>query len=180
MKVMGRRGMVASPHYLATGAGVNILRRGGSALDAAIATNAVLAVVTPFLCGIGGDLFAQVYTAGDGKLTGLNGSGRAPAEATADRLRELAGEAMPARGPLPITVPGCVEAWGRLHERYGRLPLAEILADAITYAEDGFPVSAGLDRSIAASAPILHPATPARETSLPGGTPPQEGETFRQ
>src|SRR5437762_8832433 len=108
MRAMGRRGMVASPHYLATAAGVQILRRGGSAVDAAIAANAVLAVVTPYMCGVGGDLFAMVYTAADGTLTGLNSSGRAAAEATAERVRELAGDAMPVRGPLTVTVPGCV------------------------------------------------------------------------
>src|ERR1700730_6617552 len=124
MRALGRRGMVASPHYLATGAGVNVLRRGGTAVDAAIATNSVLAIVMPYMCGIGGDLFAQVYTASDRKLVGLNGSGRSGRAATPNRVRELARtSSMPARGPLTVTVPGCVEAWGRLHERYGRLPL---------------------------------------------------------
>src|SRR5579875_3343349 len=111
MRVLGTRGMVASPHYLASGAGLNVLRRGGSAVDAAIATNAVLAVVAPYVCGIGGDLFAQVYSARDGSLVGLNGSGRAPADATPERVRELTGGgAIPARSPLAVTVPGCVEA----------------------------------------------------------------------
>jgi gamma-glutamyltranspeptidase/glutathione hydrolase len=182
MRTMGRHGMVASPHYLATGAGLAALRRGGTAVDAAIATNAVLAVVTPYMCGIGGDLFAQVYNAADGSLTGLNGSGRAPAEATCERVATLADGAtrVPARGPLPITVPGCVEAWGRLHERYGRLPFADVLADAITYAADGFPVTDAFSRSITASAAVLHPDTPARETFLPHGRAPREGEMFRQ
>src|SRR5579872_909541 len=113
MLTLARRGMVASPHYLATGAGVAVLRRGGNAVDAAIATNAVLGVVTPYLCGLGGDLFAQVYTPGSATPVGLNGSGRAPSAATAERMRRLAGsDRMPARGPFPITVPGCIEAWG--------------------------------------------------------------------
>lgn len=181
MRTMGRRGMVASPQYLATGAGLNVLRRGGNAVDAAIATNAVLAVVLPYLCGIGGDLFAIVYTPANGELTGLNGSGRAPAEATRDRVAELAGsDQMPARGPLPITVPGCVEAWGKLHERFGRLPFGELLADAITYASDGFPVPRAFARTMEAIEPILHPDTPARETFLPGGKPPREGDVFVQ
>lgn len=181
MRTMGRRGMVASPQYLATGAGLNILRRGGNAIDAAIATNAVLAVVLPYLCGIGGDLFAIVYTPSDGKLTGLNGSGRAPAEATRERVTELAGsDQMPARGPLPITVPGCVEAWGTLHERFGRLPFGDLLADAITYASDGFPVTRAFARTMDAIEPVLHPDTPARETFLPGGKPPREGDVFVQ
>src|SRR5436305_14133425 len=115
MRHMGRRGMVASPHYLATESGLRVLRAGGSAVDAAISTNAVLAVVTPYVCGLGGDLFAQVYDAGSRELSGLNGSGRSATEANAQRMRELAGgSVMPQRGPLTVTVPGCVEAWGRL------------------------------------------------------------------
>lgn len=179
MRVLGRRGMVASPHYLATGAGVAILRRGGSAVDAAITTNAVLAVVTPYVCGIGGDLFAIVYA--DGALHGLNGSGRAPLEATPERMRELAGsDALPEFGPLTITVPGCVDAWWRLHQRFGRLPFADVLADAIGYAEDGFPVSEEFERSIERSAQIFHPSTPARQTFLPDGHAPRTGTMFRQ
>lgn len=179
MRVLGTGGMVACPQYLATGAGVNILRRGGSAVDAAIATNAVLAVVLPYLCGIGGDLFAIVRAGGE--LYGLNSSGRAPSAATRERVAELAGgESMPAHGPLPITVPGCVDGWGRLHARFGRLPLAEVLSDAIRYAEDGFPVSAEFSAAIARSERILHPDTPARETFLPGGEAPAEGTIFRQ
>lgn len=181
MRTMGRRGMVASPQYLATEAGLNILRRGGNAADAAIATNAVLAVVLPYLCGIGGDLFAIVYTAASGELAGLNGSGRAPAGADREQVRQLAGsDEMPARGPLPITVPGCVEAWGALHARYGRLPFSELLADAITYASDGFPVPRAFARTMEVIEPVLHPDTPARETFLPGGRPPQEGDVFVQ
>lgn len=179
MRVLGRRGMVASPHYLATGAGVDILRRGGNAVDAAIATNAVLAVVKPYVCGIGGDLFAIVYH--DGALHGLNGSGRAPAQATPERMRELAGsDVLPQFGPLTITVPGCVDAWWRLHQRFGRLPFAAVLESAVHYAQDGFPVSAEFERSIERSAAIFHPSTPASETFLPGGKAPAEGSIFRQ
>jgi gamma-glutamyltranspeptidase/glutathione hydrolase len=182
MRSLGKNGMVASPHYLATGAGVNVLRSGGSAADAAIATNAVLAVVNPYLCGIGGDLFAQVYGAADRTLRGLNGSGRAGTHASPETVRELAGPGrrMPHRGALTVTVPGCVEAWGRLHERFGRLPLRQVLADAITYAERGFPVSAAFARAIELFAPFLHRDTPARETFLPGGKPPVEGQILAQ
>jgi gamma-glutamyltranspeptidase len=182
VRTMGRQGMVASPQYLATGAGLNILRRGGSAVDAALATNAVLAVVTPYMCGIGGDLFAQVYSAGDGKLIGLNGSGRAPNEATLERVRELSGggDRVPQRGPLSVTVPGCVEAWGQLHRRFGRLPWAEVLTEAIAYAENGFPITAAFARAMRLSAAFFHPSTPARETFWPGGEPPDEGQLLRQ
>jgi gamma-glutamyltranspeptidase len=181
MRRMGRRGMVASPHYLATESGLRVLRTGGSAVDAAIATNAVLAVVTPYMCGLGGDLFAQVYDAGSRDLSGLNGSGRAAAEATAQRLRELAaGSSMPQRGPLTVTVPGCVEAWGRLHERFGRLPWAELFTDAIEHAASGFPASAGFAAAIERSKSFFHPETPAAETFLPNGVLPVEGQIVDQ
>ena len=180
MRALGRRGMVASPNYLATGAGIDILRRGGSALDAAIATNAVLAVVAPYLCGIGGDLFAMVRTPA-GELVGLNASGRAPGRATPEAMRALVPSGqIPARGPLAVTVPGCVEGWGKLHARFGRLPLGDLLAEAIYYADEGFPATAGFSRAIENSAPFLHPDTPARETFLPRGVPPAEGEVVRQ
>jgi gamma-glutamyltranspeptidase/glutathione hydrolase len=178
---MGRRGMVASPHYLATESGLRVLRAGGTAVDAAISTNAVLAVVTPYLCGTGGDLFAQVYDAGTRELAGLNGSGRAASEASAQRVRELAGgAAMPQRGPLTVTVPGCVEAWGRLHHRYGRLPWAELLSDAIHLAAQGFPVSAGFADAIERSSQFFHPETPAAETFMPDGNVPAEGQLLIQ
>src|SRR5437879_5928745 len=147
MRTMGRRGMVASPHYLATQAGITILRNGGNAIDAAIDTNALLAVVTPYVCGIRRDLFAPVYTSAGG-LAGLNSSGRAGADATPERVRAVAGDTMPARGPLTVTVPGCVAGWEALHTRYGRLPLPDVLADAIHYAGEGFPVSQEFARSI--------------------------------
>jgi gamma-glutamyltranspeptidase len=181
MRRMGRRGMVASPHYLATESGLRALQSGGSAVDAAIATNAVLSVVAPYMCGLGGDLFAQVYNAGSRELSGLNGSGRAAAEATATRIRELAaGSLMPQRGPLTVTVPGCVEAWGRLHERFGRLPWTELFADAIRHASDGFPVTAGFAAAIERSAQFLHAETPAAETFLPNGLLPVEGQIVVQ
>ncbi len=173
--------MVASPHYLATGSGLDALRRGGSAVDAAITTNAVLSVVTPYLCGMGGDLFAQVYDAKARELSGLNGSGRAGREATLEAVRQRAGGyEMPQRGALTVTVPGCVEAWGRLHERFGRLPWRDLFADAIRYAADGFPVSSGFVSTVARILPILHPLTPAIETFLPGDTPLAEGDVFHQ
>lgn len=173
--------MVASPHYQATESGLRILRAGGSAVDAAIATNAVLAVVAPYMCGLGGDLFAQVYDAGTRELTGLNGSGRAAAEATAHRVREDAGGGiMPERGPLTVTVPGCVEGWGQLHDRYGHLPWSEVLRDAISYAQDGFPVTSGFATAVQKSASFFHPGTPALDTFAPGGVFPQEGQIFVQ
>ena len=134
-------GLVCSADHLASGAGAEALRRGGSAVDAAIAANAVLAVADPHLCGMGGDLFALVHD-GDGPPHALDASGRAGAGADAEQLRSEGHRAMPFRGDLrTVTVPGCVDGWCELHERFGRLPLADVLAPATALAEDGFPAS---------------------------------------
>ncbi|MGH2448717.1 MAG: gamma-glutamyltransferase [Chloroflexota bacterium] len=180
MRRLGERGMVASPHYLATQAGVHILRSGGNAIDAALAVNSVLAVVTPYLCGLGGDLFAMVYDAKSKSLTGLNASGWAPLEATLERVRELAGGTMPERGPLSVTVPGCAAGWGALHHRFGKLPLDQILADALYYARSGFPAGTIFGRAMERSAAFFQQGTPAAETFLPGERPPAEGELLVQ
>src|SRR5262245_2700890 len=133
--------MVATSQPLATQAALAILRRGGSAVDAAIAADAVLGVVEPTGSGIGGDLFALVWSGAEKKLYGLNASGRSPRGLAPEKLRELAGEHVPKFGPLPVTVPGCVDGWFELHARFGKLPVAELLAPAITYAREGFPAS---------------------------------------
>ena len=134
-------GMVASADRLASTAGLSALRAGGSAADAAIAANAVLAVTAPHLCGLGGDLFALVH-AGDGPPTALNASGRAGSGADPERLRAEGHTVMPLHGDIrAVTVPGCVDGLLALHDRYGRLPLAELFASAIEYAEEGFPAS---------------------------------------
>ncbi len=140
---------VATPHYLASHAGAAVLRGGGNAMDATIAANLVLGVVAPYACGIGGDCFAIVW---DGALHGYNGSGRAPGAATpgavADRLTaDSSGAAtMPRNGPLPITVPGAVDAWFALLERFGTRSFAELVAPAIDYAANGFPLTAAAAR----------------------------------
>src|SRR5262245_44517249 len=121
-------GMVAACHPLAVEAGVNILKAGGNAIDAAIATNAVLAVVEPMSCGPGGDLFAIVWDAKSQKLHGLNASGRAPFAATRAVFREKGLAAIPAHGPLSWSVPGCVDGWEQLRARFGSKPLADLLA----------------------------------------------------
>ncbi|HEX8919449.1 MAG TPA: gamma-glutamyltransferase [Chloroflexota bacterium] len=181
MKAFGLRGMVASPHYLATAAGVAVLRRGGNAVDAAIATNSVLAVVAPEKCGIGGDLFAMVFTRRDGHLQGINGSGKAAHSATLERVQERTGSAhMPIRGPLSVTVPGCVDAWFQLHGRYGRLEMTDILQDAISYAANGFAATNQLARALTLSESFLHPSMPARATFWTDGAAPTEGTVIRQ
>jgi gamma-glutamyltranspeptidase/glutathione hydrolase len=148
---------VATPPYLASHAGAAVLRQGGNAMDAAIAANLVLGVVAPYSCGIGGDCFAIVW---DGALHGYNGSGRAPAAATPVAVRErLDGHGaspapvMPRSGPLPITVPGAVDAWFALLERFGSRSFAELAETAIAYADGGFPLTAAGAARIAAGRP---------------------------
>lgn len=151
----GARGAVVAPHHLATATGLAILRAGGSAVDAAIATNAALAVVMPSACGIGGDAFWLIWDARTGTQLALNGSGRAPAGSSAAGLRALGLTTIPLRGPLSISVPGAVRSWGDAHARFGRLPLAELLAPAIELAEIGFPAWDGLVEAVERTAAIL-------------------------
>ena len=137
--VYAPRGVVAAGQPLAAAAGLAALRRGGSAVDAALATAIALTVTQPTSNGVGGDLFALVW---DGaRLHGLNGSGRAPMALTADAVRSRGSRRMPDRGWPTVTVPGAPRAWRDLHDRFGRLPFAGLFEDAISYAEDGFPVS---------------------------------------
>ena len=144
-EVLARHGMVCSSVPAATQVGLNILQRGGSAVDAAIAANAVLGLMEPVSNGVGGDLFAIVYSAKENRLYGLNGSGRAPLglsyEGMKAELDKLHRNTIPPLGMLPISVPGCVDAWQQLHDKFGRLPLSEDLTGAIRYAEEGFPVT---------------------------------------
>lgn len=139
MTTFGRRGMVATSQALGAEAGMQILRQGGNAVDAAIATAAALTVVEPTSNGLGGDAFAIVWM--NGELHGLNASGPAPKTATIEAVKALGHEAMPEHGLIPVTVPGAPAAWAALSERFGRLTFAELLAPAITLAEEGFPVS---------------------------------------
>ena len=151
----GARGAVVAPHHLATAAGSSILRAGGSAVDAAIATNAVLGVVMPNGCGIGGDAFWLIWDAASGRQLALNGSGRAPGRANAERLRRAGLRTMPLRGPLSITVPGAVRSWGEAHRRFGRLSRDAILAPAIELAGHGFPAWDGFIDAVEAIAPVV-------------------------
>jgi gamma-glutamyltranspeptidase/glutathione hydrolase len=141
--------MVAAIDHLAAGAGVEMLRRGASAVDAAIATSAVLAVTSQHLCGLGGDLWAVVHPGPGHEPVALNASGRSGSGADPDRLRRAGHEAVPGQSdPAAVPVPGCVDGWVALHERFGRLPLAELLRPAQHYAVDGFPASPGLVASL--------------------------------
>jgi gamma-glutamyltranspeptidase/glutathione hydrolase len=141
-------GIAVSPHYLASRAGIDILSAGGTAVDAAIAVDAVLAVVAPDTCGPGGDLFALVHEPSMSEPAALNASGRAGSGTTADELRDKGFGAIPYRSAWSITVPGCVDGWEALSLRYGTLPLSSVLAPAITIARDGFEVSSELASSL--------------------------------
>lgn len=144
------RGMVCAVDHLAAGAGVELLRHGGSAADAAVAANAVLAVTSQHLCGMGGDLFALVHDGATDAPVALAASGRAGSGADPDRLRAEGHTAMPPTGDIRATpVPGCVDGWLALHGRYGRLPLADVLAPARHYAADGFPAGTTLAQAVA-------------------------------
>ena len=177
--VITRHGMVAAESPLAAQAGVSILSRGGNAIDAAVATNAVMGLVSPTGNGMGGDLFALVYDAKTKKLYGLNASGWAPKKLTIDFLKGKGVTEMPERGIHSVTVPGAVEGWSKLLERFGRLKLAEVLAPAIGYAEDGFPVPELVAGGWRASERFLGENESSKKTYLPGGRAPGTGEIFR-
>jgi gamma-glutamyltranspeptidase/glutathione hydrolase len=177
-EVIAANGMVATSQPLATQVGLDLLKAGGSAVDAAIATNAMLALTEPTGCGLGGDLFAIVWDAETKRLFGLNGSGRAPRSLTLDLLRKR-GELIPNTGPLPVTAPGCVDAWFELHRRFGKLPMRDVLDPAIGYARAGFPLSEVIARHWARSAAVLKDQPGFAAQFLLGGRSPRKGEIFR-
>ncbi len=178
--VLATHGMVCASQPLAAQIGLDILRRGGSAVDAAIAVNAALGLMEPTSCGVGGDLFAIVWDARDGRLHGLNASGRAPAAMTIERTRAAGvGDRLPDYGPLTVTVPGCVDGWVALHGRFGRLPLRDLLAPAIGYAREGFPVTPVIAHYWAFSEQRYPDSPRFAATFLPGGRAPRAGEPFR-
>src|ERR1700704_5783968 len=139
--VISDGGIVATSQTLAAQAGAQVLARGGSAMDAAIAANATLGVVEPESCGIGGDLFAIYWDAKTGKLTAINASGWAPKALTIDVLKSQGNKTMPQEGIQSVTVPGCVDGWAKLHKRFGKLPWKELFQPAIYYADHGYPVT---------------------------------------
>ena len=140
-EVIAVNGMAATSHPLATQTAISVLRKGGNAIDAAIAANAVLGLVEPTGCGIGGDLFAIVWSAEEQKLFGLNSSGPAPQNISIQKLKDRGINKIPPYGALPVTVPGAVAGWSALHKRFGNLKFKILFDDAINYAENGFPLS---------------------------------------
>ncbi len=177
--VIAPTAMVATSQPLAVQVGIDILKRGGSAVDAAIAVNAALGLVEPMSCGIGGDLFAIVWDANEERLVGLNGSGRSPHSLTREVFAEKGLDHVPLRGPLSWSVPGCVDGWYALHDRFGRLPMADLLSPTIRYAEDGFPVSPVIASMWYQATDLLAEDQGAAATYLPGGRTPAAGALFR-
>jgi gamma-glutamyltranspeptidase/glutathione hydrolase len=177
--VISRNGIVAAESPLAAQAGVQMLERGGNAIDAAVAANAMMGLVAPMSNGIGGDLFAIVYDAKTGKLYGLNASGWAPAGLSIDFLKKQGFQDMPPRGIQSVTVPGAVDGWQRLEDRFGKKKLAEVLAPAIRAAEDGFPVTEWISALWQANAEFLRGNEAAAHTYLPENRAPAVGQIFR-
>jgi len=177
--VISRGGIVAAESPLAAQAGVRMLERGGNAVDAAIATNAMMGVVEPMMNGIGGDLFAIVYDAKANKLYGLNASGWAPKGLTIEFLRKQGIREMPQHGVNAITVPGAVDGWQKLADKFGRKKLNEDLAAAIKTAEEGFPVPEWTAAYWAAEVDLLHSDEAASKTYLPNDRAPRVGEMFQ-
>ncbi|GJM32050.1 MAG: gamma-glutamyltransferase [Saprospiraceae bacterium] len=180
-EVIGQNGMVATSHPLATQIGLDILKQGGTAVDAAIAANAALGLMEPTGSGIGGDLFAIVWDAKSQKLHGLNASGRSPKGLTLQYFKDQGLEKIPSHGPLPVSVPGCVDGWFELHNKFGKLKMEDILAPAIKYAEDGFPVTELIAYYLGVSVPFyLQKQFPnIKETYTVNGKVPEKGDLFK-
>jgi len=179
-EVIAKNAMVATSQPLATQVGLDILKKGGNAIDAAIAANACLGLMEPTGSGIGGDLFAIVWDAKSKKLYGLNASGRSPASLKLSYFQENGFDKIPAYGPLPVTVPGCVDGWFELHKKFGKMDMQEILAPAISYAEDGFPLTELIAYYFSMSLKRFADIYPnIKETYFQEGRIPQKGEIYK-
>lgn len=176
--VLARGGLVCTSQPLASFAAAELLRGGANAVDAAVAAAAVLGVVEPFMTGLGGDCFMLIWSAANRRLFGLNGSGRAPRAATVEAMRARGYNAMPMLGMLAVTVPGAVDAWCTALERFGSRPLADVLAPAVAYAEEGFPVSEVIAAQWQFAAGLLEQPE-ARRTFTIDGRAPRLGEVVR-
>ncbi|MBU2501927.1 gamma-glutamyltransferase [bacterium] len=178
-EVIAPEAMAATSQPLATQIALDVMRRGGNAVDAAIAANAALGLMEPTGCGMGGDLFAIVWDAGTRQLHGLNASGRSPRSLTLEEFQERGLTAIPPYGPLPVSVPGCVDGWFELHGKFGALPMAEVLAPAIRYAREGFPVSELIAYYWDLSVPTRKDQPFFLETFTRDGKAPRKGEIWR-
>jgi len=178
-EVIAQHGMACTSQPLATQAALDILKEGGNAIDAAIAANAVLGLVEPTGNGMGGDLFAIVWDAKTKKLYGLNASGRSPYDLTLKYFQENGYKKIPAYGPLPVSVPGCVDGWFELHNKFGKLSMDEVLSPAIFYAENGFPLTELIAYYWGKGAQNLQKYPGFKEIYMPNGEAPKKGEIFK-
>lgn len=178
-EVIAQQGMVATSHPLATQVGIDMLQSGGNAIDAAIAANATLGLMEPTGCGIGGDVFAIIWSARDQKLYGLNGSGRSPAALDLQYFKDRDMTSIPAYGPLPVSVPGCVDGWFEMHGKLGSKSMSEILAPAIAYAEKGFPVTELIGYYLTLTARRFAEYPNFSDVYMPGGKPLEKGSVFK-
>jgi gamma-glutamyltranspeptidase/glutathione hydrolase len=178
-EVIAQNGMAATSHPLATQIALDILKSGGNAIDAAIAANAALGLMEPTGCGIGGDIFAIVWSAKDKKLYGLNGSGRSPKSLTLQYFKDKGMTKIPSFGPLPVSVPGTVDGWFELHKKWGTKTMEEILAPAIGYARNGFPVTELIGYYLERTSRRFKEYPNFAETYMPNGKPLQKGMVFK-
>ncbi len=178
-EVIARHGMAATSHPLATQVAIDMLKSGGNAVDAAIAANACLGLMEPTGNGIGGDLFAIVWDAETEMLHGLNASGRSPYDLKKSYFIEKGYTSIPARGPLPVSVPGCVDGWFELHGKFGSKSMEDILTPVIRYAREGFPLTQLIAYQWELNARVLKDYPGFKETFMPGGEAPQKGDIFK-
>lgn len=178
-EVIAQNGMACTSHPLSTQAALDVLKAGGNAIDAAIAANAMEGVVEPHVNGMGGDLFAIVWDAKTKKLYGLNGSGRSPKSLTLDEFKKRGLKHIPSTGPLPVSVPGCVDAWFELHKKFGSMPMNKVLEKAISYAKNGFPVHEEFASALQ-KVPANYGKFPnVAEHYYPNGSVPVRGDIFK-
>ena len=178
-EVIGQNGMAATSHPLATQTAIDVLKSGGNAIDAAIAANAVLGLVEPTGCGIGGDLFAIVWDEKTNQLYGLNSSGPASKKMSIDYVKQQGFEKIPAYGALPVTVPGAVAGWSALHDKFGQLPFENLFNNAIDYANNGFPVTELIAYYLERSSSVFKDYENFSSVWMPSGTTPKKGEIFK-
>jgi gamma-glutamyltranspeptidase/glutathione hydrolase len=177
-EVIAQNAMAATSQPLATQVALEVMKRGGNAVDAAIAANAMLGLVEPTGCGIGGDLFAIVWDAESKQLYGLNASGRSPQSLSLDYFKENGHEKIPSFGALPVSVPGAVDGWFMLHDRFGSIPMSAVLAPAITYAREGFPVSEVIAYYFEMNKARIGHYPGFADVFMPNGDVPKKGEVF--
>ena len=178
-EVIGQNGMAATSHPLATQTAIDVLKSGGNAIDAAIAANAVLGLVEPTGCGIGGDLFAIVWDEKTNQLYGLNSSGPASKKMSIDYVKKQGFEKIPAYGALPVTVPGAVAGWSALHNKFGKLPFENLFNNAIDYANNGFPVTELIAYYLERSSSLFKDYENFSSVWMPSGATPKKGEIFK-